>query len=46
MQQAAARQATEDAAMLSNVRGESGYLAGMPHQTHTPKPEMKMPPGK
>ena len=31
--------------MLSNVRGDGGYLAGMSsHQAHTPKPEMKMPP--
>ena len=44
-QQAAARQATEEAAMLSNVRGDTGYLAGISsNQTHTPKPEMKMPP--
>lgn len=44
-QQAAARQATEEAAMLSNVRGDTGYMAGISaNQTHTPKPEMKMPP--
>ena len=31
--------------MLSNVRGDTGYLAGISsNQTHTPKPEMKMPP--
>ena len=43
--QAAARQATEDAAMLSNVRGESNYIAGAQSmQTQTPRPEMKMPP--
>ncbi|MCJ1377531.1 Transcriptional regulatory protein sin3 [Xylographa soralifera] len=43
--QAAARQATEDAAMLSNVRGEPSYMAGMPNaQAHTPRPETKMPP--
>ena len=44
-QQAAARQATEEAAILSNVRGDGGYLGGMSsNQTQTPKPEMKMPP--
>lgn len=43
--QAAARQATEDATMLSNVRGEPGYSSGMQHnQLQTPKGEMKMPP--
>ena len=44
--QAAARQATEDATMLSNVRGEPSYIAGMQNtQVHTPKPEhTKMPP--
>lgn len=43
--QAAARQATEDAAMLSNVRGESNYIAGAQSmQAQTPRPEMKMPP--
>jgi len=42
---AAARQATEDAAMLSNVRGDAAYLAGVTtNQAHTPRPEMKMPP--
>ena len=30
--------------MLSNVRGEPGYPSGLSNQTHTPKPEMKMPP--
>ena len=34
--QAAARQATEDATMLSNVRGEPSYVAGMQNtQVHT-----------
>ena len=43
--QAAARQATEDAAMLSNVRGDTAYIANMPSlQTQTPRPETKMPP--
>ena len=43
--QAAARQATEDATMLSNVRGETTYLSGgATNQVHTPRPEMKMPP--
>ncbi|MCJ1477564.1 Transcriptional regulatory protein sin3 [Lambiella insularis] len=43
--QAAARQATEDATMLSNVRGESSYIAGVPNpQAHTPRPDAKMPP--
>ena len=43
--QAAARQATEDAAMLSNVRGDAAYLAGVTtNQAQTPRPEMKMPP--
>ncbi|KAL8704550.1 MAG: hypothetical protein Q9201_002285 [Fulgogasparrea decipioides] len=42
---AARQQATEDAAMLSNVRGEASYINGMPTaQSHTPKPEMRMPP--
>ena len=41
--QAAARQATEEAAMLSNVRGE--YAPGAHQaQVQTPKPELKMPP--
>lgn len=40
--QAAAKQA-EEAAMLSNVRGE--FATGVQHvQAHTPRPEMKMPP--
>lgn len=31
--------------MLSNVRGDGGYPAGISsNQAHTPKPEMKMPP--
>ena len=31
--------------MLSNVRGEPSYMAGMPNaQAHTPRPETKMPP--
>lgn len=43
--QAAARQATEDALTLSNVRGEASYGNGMPTtQSQTPKPEMRMPP--
>jgi len=42
--QAAARQATEDAAMLSNVRGEAIYNHMQPNQVQTPRPEMKMPP--
>ncbi|MCJ1249064.1 Transcriptional regulatory protein sin3 [Trapelia coarctata] len=44
--QAAARQATEDAAMLSNVRGDPSYIAGIQQnlQAHTPRPETKMPP--
>ena len=43
--QAAARQATEDAAMLSNVRGDAAYLASVTaNQVQTPRPEMKMPP--
>lgn len=42
--QAAARQAAEDAAMLSNVRGEPNYIGGAPNaQVHTPRPEIKMP---
>lgn len=42
--QAAARQATEDATMLSNVRGEQSYIAGITGmQSHTPKQD-KMPP--
>lgn len=41
-QAAAKQQATEDAAMLSNVRGE---FTGQQHaQNHTPRPEIKMPP--
>jgi len=40
-QAAAKQQATEDAAMLSNVRGE--FATGQ-QQVHTPRPEIKMPP--
>lgn len=41
--QADARQANEDAVMLSNVRGEAiGHVQSS--QVHTPRPEMKMPP--
>lgn len=44
-QAAAARQATEDATMLSHVRGEPAYMNGMAAtQSQTPKPEMRMPP--
>ncbi|KAL8766015.1 MAG: hypothetical protein Q9209_007104 [Squamulea sp. 1 TL-2023] len=44
-QAAAARQATEDAAMLSRVRGEPSYINGMAaNQSQTPKPELRMPP--
>ena len=42
--QAAARQATEDAAMLSNVRGETIYNQMQPSQVQTPRPDLKMPP--
>ncbi|KAL8720502.1 MAG: hypothetical protein Q9225_002655 [Loekoesia sp. 1 TL-2023] len=43
--QAAARQAAEDPQIISNVRGEPSYIAGMQTtQSHTPKPEMRMPP--
>ena len=43
--QAAAKQASEDAAMLSNVRGDSGYGTGVQQaQVKTPRPDMKMPP--
>lgn len=48
--QAAARQATEDATMLSNVRSDNSYLTNayigsmQYNQAHTPRPEMKMPP--
>lgn len=42
-QAAAKQQATEDAAMLSNVRGE--YTNAQQNaQVHTPRPEIKMPP--
>ena len=40
--QAAAKQQMEDAAVLSNVRGENGYVQHA--QAQTPRPEMKMPP--
>ena len=41
---AAARQAAEDAAMLSNVRGDASYVAGN-QAHHTPKPDQnRMPP--
>ncbi|KAL9038698.1 MAG: hypothetical protein Q9180_002976 [Flavoplaca navasiana] len=44
-QAAAARQATEDATMLSHVRGEPAYMNGTAAtQSQTPKPEMRMPP--
>ena len=37
--------ATEDATMLSNVRGDPAYLAGMPTgQVQTPRPDAKLPP--
>ena len=43
--QAAARQATEDAAMLSNVRGDPSYMMNVqPVQIQTPRPDTKMPP--
>ncbi|KAL9598928.1 MAG: hypothetical protein Q9219_004194 [cf. Caloplaca sp. 3 TL-2023] len=43
--EAAARQAAEDPQIISNVRGESSYIAGMQTaQSQTPKPEMRMPP--
>ena len=43
--QAAARQATEDAAMLSNVRGDPSFVTGIqPTQAQTPRPDTKMPP--
>lgn len=41
--QAAAKQASEDAAMLSNVRGDSGYGTGLQQaQVQTPRPDIKM----
>lgn len=40
--QAVAKQQMEDAAVLSNVRGENGYVQ-LP-QVQTPRAEMKMPP--
>lgn len=43
--QAAARQAAEDPQIISNVRGEPSYIAGMQTaQSQTPKSEMRMPP--
>ena len=37
--------ATEDATMLSNVRGDSNYLTGMPtSQAQTPRADAKLPP--
>lgn len=43
--QAAAKQASEDAVMLSNVRGDSGYGTGVQQaQVQTPRPDIKMPP--
>lgn len=42
---AAARQAAEDPQVISNVRGEPSYIAGMQTtQSQTPKSEMRMPP--
>ena len=42
-QEAQAAKQTEDAVMLSNVRGE--FATGVQHvQANTPRPEMKMPP--
>lgn len=46
-EQAAAKQAAEDAAMLSNVRGEAAYMRDVQSAQQTPGPhrsEMKMPP--
>ncbi|KAL9028473.1 MAG: hypothetical protein Q9196_003163 [Gyalolechia fulgens] len=43
--QAAARQAAEDPQIISNVRGEPSYIAGIQTaQSQTPKSEMRMPP--
>jgi len=43
--QQAQKQAAEDAAMLSNVRGDNSFSAGALHnQAQTPRPELKMPP--
>lgn len=42
--QAAAKQASEDAAMLSNVRGDSGFAGVQQAQVQTPRPDIKMPP--
>ena len=41
---ASARAATQDDAMMSNVRGEPGYASGQPPQAQTPRPAAKMPP--
>ena len=43
---AAARQAAEEAATLSNVRGDAGYgVGGNPQAQHTPRPDQnRMPP--
>lgn len=44
-QAAAAKQATEDAAMLSNVRSHANFEPMSHHtQAQTPRPEIKMPP--
>ena len=46
-EQAAAKQAAEDAAILSNVRGDSGYMRDGQVQQQTPgshRSDMKMPP--
>ncbi len=44
-QAAAQKQATEDAAILSNVRGDANFGSLSQHtQIQTPRPEMKMPP--
>ena len=43
--QAAAKQASEDAAMLSSVRGDSRFGTGLQQdQVQTPRPDIKMPP--
>lgn len=42
--QAAARQ-NDDPSFLSNIRGEPSYISGIQNlQSHTPKPDNKMPP--
>lgn len=43
-QAAAKQQMAEDAAVLSNVRGDGGYNPLHHTQAQTPRPEMKMPP--